>query len=103
MLAVGSVAEIQRGETGMHTRTWVRVRVLGGAGGLTNWLAERRNDVPDLRTTANWPPLLMMARAGRTPICSAKWYRPGSGVAAFGSQTKSLEEVFMQVTEGLVQ
>jgi hypothetical protein len=24
-------------------------------------------------------------------------------VAAFGSQTKSLEEVFMQVTEGLVQ
>ena len=24
-------------------------------------------------------------------------------IAAFGSQTKSLEEVFMQVTEGIVQ
>src|SRR5690606_35153946 len=40
MLAVGSVREIQHGQAG-KAHQWVRVRVLGGAEGLANWLKQR--------------------------------------------------------------
>jgi ABC-2 type transport system ATP-binding protein len=102
MLAVGSVQDIQRGKTGVHVRTWVRVRVLGGAAGLVAWLAER-TDVHELQHDGE---IASFAHDGQEQahvdllreMVLAKF-----PVAAFGSQTKSLEEVFMQVTEGLVQ
>jgi ABC-2 type transport system ATP-binding protein len=102
MLAVGSVQEIQRGKTGVQVRTWVRVRVLGGAAGLVAWLAER-TDVHELQHDGE---IASFAHDGQEQahvdllreMVLAKF-----PVAAFGSQTKSLEEVFMQVTEGLVQ
>jgi ABC-2 type transport system ATP-binding protein len=102
MLAVGSVAEIQRGKAGMHTRTWVRVRVIGGAGGLTNWLAER-NDVHELQHDGE---IASFAHDGQEQAHAdllREMVLAGFQIAAFGSQTKSLEEVFMQVTEGHVQ
>jgi hypothetical protein len=78
------------------------VRVLGGAAGLVAWLAER-TDVHELQHDGE---IASFAHDGQEQahvdllreMVLAKF-----PVAAFGSQTKSLEEVFMQVTEGLVQ
>jgi ABC-2 type transport system ATP-binding protein len=102
MLAVGSVHDIQRGRTGLHTRTWVRVRVLGGAQSLINWLAER-TDVHELTHDADHVTFAHdgdeQAHADLLKAMVLADFR----IAAFGSQTKSLEEVFMQVTEGIVQ
>ncbi|MEX2142579.1 MAG: ABC transporter ATP-binding protein [Pirellulales bacterium] len=102
MLAVGSVHDIQRGRSGVQTRTWVRVRVLGGGGGLANWLAER-TDVHELQHDGE---LVSFAHHGQEQAHAdllREMVLAGFPIAAFGSQTKSLEEVFMQVTEGLVQ
>ena len=102
MLAVGSVQDIQRGRSGVQTRTWVRVRVLRGAAGLANWLAER-TDVHELQHDGE---LVSFAHDGQEQDHAdllREMVLAGFPIAAFGSQTKSLEEVFMQVTEGLVQ
>ncbi len=98
MLAVGSVAEIQRGKKRM---AWVRVRVLGGAANLVNWLTER-GDVTDLSTDGE---LATFSHAGDEQSEAEllrEMIQAGFRVAAFGGQQRTLEDVFMQVTEGLV-
>jgi ABC-2 type transport system ATP-binding protein len=102
MLAVGSVQDIQRGRSGVQARTWVRVRVLGGAGSLANWLAER-TDVHELQHDGELASFAHHGEAQAHADLLREMVLAGFPVAAFGSQTKSLEEVFMQVTEGLVQ
>ena len=99
MLAVGSVEEIQRGKTGVQVRTWVRVRVLGGAAAWPpGWPSAPT--CTNCSTTASWPASRTTADEQAARRSAARNGAGGFSVAAFGSQTKSLEEVFMQVTEG---
>jgi ABC-2 type transport system ATP-binding protein len=99
MLAVGSVEEIHKGQ---QRQAWVRARVLGGAAGLAQWLAGR-GDVREIQTDAE---LITFAHAGDEQSevdLLRQMIETGFRVAAFGSHQKTLEDVFMQVTAGLVQ
>ncbi len=98
MLAVGSVQEIQKGQ---QRHTWVRVRVLGGATGLANWLAER-GDVQQLSTDGELASFSHTGDEQSEADLLRDMVQAGFRVAAFGGQQRSLEDVFMQVTEGLV-
>ena len=101
LLAVGNVAEIQRSSAALQT-TPIQARVLGGAGAVAGWLAGRQ-DVQEIRTDGE---LAMFEHCGDREA-EAQLLRElieaGFRVVAFGSQTRSLEEVFMHVTRGHVQ
>ena len=101
MVAVGTVAEIQRKAQLPH-QSWVQMRVLGGADGLGSWLTAR-GDVQELKIEGD---ILTFAHEG-DENSEAELLREmiaaGFRVAAFGSRQRSLEDVFMQVTAGLVQ
>jgi ABC-2 type transport system ATP-binding protein len=98
MLAVGSVADIQKGQ---QRHTWVRVRVLGGAAGLAAWLANR-GDVENLSTDGDVAGFSHTGDEQSEADLLKEMIQAGFRVAAFGSQQRSLEDVFMQVTAGLV-
>lgn len=99
MLAVGSVAEIHS----LHrTHSEVRVRVLGGAEGLANWLAAN-SQVEQVRVDGEH---LVFAHQGdeQTEVQLLRSIvAAGFPIAAFGGTRKSLEDVFLQVTRGAVQ
>ena len=101
LLAVGSVDEIQRGQQTRHT-TRMQVRLLDDAASLANWLTER-NGVAELQTDGNTIAFTHEADAVAEAALLRAMIESGFRVVAFGSQTKTLEEVFMQVTEGHVQ
>jgi ABC-2 type transport system ATP-binding protein len=98
MLAVGRVQEIQKGQ---QRHTWVRVRVLGGAEGLAHWLNER-GDVQQLSTDGELASFSHTGDEQSEADLLRNMVEAGFRVSAFGSQQRSLEDVFMQVTEGLV-
>jgi ABC-2 type transport system ATP-binding protein len=99
LLAVGSVAEIS---ARVEVQSSVHVRVLADAQRLRGWLAAR-DDVAELEieddlTTFNF--------AGDRPAEAAllrAMIESGFSVVEFGAKHKSLEDVFLQVTEGRVQ
>lgn len=101
LLAVGNVADIQRSSAALQT-TPMQTRVLGGADSLAPWLAARQ-DIQEIRTEGE---LAMFEHCGDREA-EARLLRDmieaGFPVVAFGSQTRSLEEVFMHVTRGHVQ
>ena len=99
MLAVGSVAEIQQGK---KRQSWVRVRVLGGAAPLAAWLGSR-SDIEDLQTDGETANFSHAGDEQSEAELLREMVQAGFRVVAFGSQVKSLEDVFMQVTAGLVQ
>lgn len=99
LLAVGTVEEIQRGR---QQRRSVKARVLGGAAPLAEWLANRddsHNPTVDGENVvfSHDGDIQSDAELLREMIIA------GFAVAQFGSRDQSLEDVFMQVTEGLVQ
>ena len=99
LLAVGSVAEISAGAQSWST---VRVRVLSDGQLLTNWLA-RREDLSDLTTDGE---LVQFNHAGDRESEAALLrtiIEAGFAVIEFGVHHKSLEDVFLHVTEGRVQ
>jgi ABC-2 type transport system ATP-binding protein len=99
LLAVGSVAEIQRQQTPHRA---VRVRVLGGAGPLAVWLGQR----PDVNEIKLDNDLVRFTHAGQQESEVAllrEVVLAGFAVAEFGSHSQSLEDVFMAVTRGAVQ
>ena len=100
LLAVGSVHDIQH--SGQQRRSTVRVRVLGGADGLANWLSAR-GDVDEIQIDGEHAYFSHEGDGQSEADLLKELINAGFSVAAFGSQKKSLEEVFMQVTEGLVQ
>jgi ABC-2 type transport system ATP-binding protein len=100
LLAVGSVHDIQH--SGQQRRSTVRVRVLGGADGLANWLSAR-GDVDEIQIDGEHAYFSHEGDEQSEADLLKELINAGFCVAAFGSQKKSLEEVFMQVTEGLVQ
>jgi ABC-2 type transport system ATP-binding protein len=100
LLAVGSVQEIRRQARQPHNA--IQVRLLGSAAALSDWLT-RQPQVSQLQVNGDSAKFL---HAG-TPEAEADLLRAmieaGFRVVAFGSQQQTLEDVFMQVTEGLVQ
>ena len=99
LLAVGTVDEIQRGQQPQRT---IQLTVLGGATGLGNWLTER-NDVHQVDINGNIARFVHDGTIETDADLLREIVQAGFRVASFGSQAKTLEDVFMQVTEGLVQ
>jgi ABC-2 type transport system ATP-binding protein len=99
LLAVGSVAEIS---AGVQARGMVRVRVLRDAERLQGWLASR-DDIFDVKLEGD---LANFTHAGSRES-EAELLRAiveaGFAVVEFGARHKSLEDVFLHVTEGRVQ
>ncbi len=99
LLATGSVADIQRGHQNQND---VKVRILGGGQELVKWLRER-SDVANIVLDGE---LVRFSHEGQRAD-EARLLREivlaGFEVAEFGSHPKSLEDVFMQVTQGVVQ
>ena len=99
MLAVGSVAEIQRAQK-RHAE--VQVRVLGGAAPLGQWL-EARGDVREIRIDGESALFTHDGDEQSEADLLRELIAAGFRVAAFGSRATTLEDVFMQVTAGKVQ
>ena len=99
MLAVGTVAEIQRGQ---RRHAQVQARVLGGADGLGQWLSAH-GDVRDIHIDGESVLFNHDGDEQSEADLLRKIVAANFRVAAFGSRTSSLEDVFMQVTAGKVQ
>jgi ABC-2 type transport system ATP-binding protein len=99
LLAVGSVEQIQKGQ---QRQSWVRVRILGGAASLGQWLAAR-GDVHEMQIDGEQAVFAHDGDEQSEADLLRDMVQAGFRVAAFGSRQKSLEDVFMQVTAGLVQ
>ena len=99
ILAVGSVAEIS---ARVQTRSAVRVRLLHDRERLHNWLSAR-DDIADVQTENE---LFTFTHAGNSESEAAllkEMIEAGFAVIEFGARHKSLEDVFLHVTEGRVQ
>jgi ABC-2 type transport system ATP-binding protein len=99
LLAVGSVAEVSARTQEQST---VRVRVLRDSERLSGWLTAR-GDVSELRVEGD---LAMFSHSGDRETEAAllrAMVEAGFPVVEFGAKHKSLEDVFLHVTEGRVQ
>lgn len=101
LLAVGSVAEIQRGQQ-VHHVSRVQVRLLDAAAALAHWLAQQPG-VSELRVEGCAAAFQHDGDGEAEAALLRAMVESGFRVVAFGSQTRSLEDVFMQVTKGHVQ
>lgn len=99
LLALGTVAEIQRQQTPHRS---VNVRILGGAAELAVWLGQR----PDVSAIQLEGEQIRFTHAG-TEVSEASLLREivlaNFSVSQFASHSQSLEDVFMAVTRGAVQ
>ncbi|MFH1921585.1 MAG: ABC transporter ATP-binding protein [Planctomycetota bacterium] len=100
LVAVGSVDEIQ--EQGQTAQSLVEVRLLDGTTTLPNWLAER-SGVSHVRQDGQLVRFLHAGQVEAEADLLKAMIEAGFRVVSFGSRNKSLEDVFMQVTKGLVQ
>jgi ABC-2 type transport system ATP-binding protein len=99
ILAVGSVADIS---SGVQSRSTVRVRVLHDSEQLLGWL-KRREDIADVQVDSE---LFTFTHAGDRQSEAAllrEMVQAEFAVIEFGVRHKSLEDVFLDVTEGRVQ
>ncbi len=99
LVATGSVSEIS---SRMKDRARVRIRVLHDAGPLRDWLAPR-DDVDEIHAEGK---LVAFSHVGDRESEAALLrgiVEAGFDVVEFGAQHKSLEDIFLQVTEGRVQ
>jgi ABC-2 type transport system ATP-binding protein len=99
LLAVGTVDEIQRGAQPQRT---IQLTVLGGAAALGDWLGVR-GDVHQIDIHGQIARFVHDGTIDTDADLLREIIGAGFRVASFGSQAKTLEDVFMQVTEGLVQ
>jgi ABC-2 type transport system ATP-binding protein len=104
MLAVGTVDQILNNHTqaGDQRRSWLRVRVLGGAASLAKWL-EQRPEVSNLQINDELAAFEFLGEEADEVQLLKAMVLAEIPVQSFGSQNKSLEEVFMQVTRGRIQ
>ena len=107
LLAVGTVDEIQHGgardaDGNVVIEKTVKLRVLERAGDLCVWL-EARDDISKVIVDGEW----IMFSHWHDQHWEADLLKAivdaNFRLAAFGGQEKSLEDVFLQVTEGRVQ
>ncbi len=99
LLAVGTVDEIHRTR---HAQRGVHMRVLGGAEPVRAHLAHR-DDIHELHIVGETAEFLHDGTQEAEAEMLRQLVTAGVQVVAFGSRARSLEDVFMQVTEGLVQ
>ena len=100
LIAVGSVDEIQSGLR--QERNLVAVRVLGGVGGLSEWL-ENRPGISQIQVDGGVVRFVLAGDESAEADTLREMIHDGFRVVAFGAQQSTLEDVFMQVTKGLVQ
>jgi len=100
LVAVGSVEEIQR--QGQTPQNVVEVRLLDGTTSLADWLGERAG-VSRIQQDGQVVRFFHAGQLEAEADLLKAMIDAGFRVAAFGSRRKSLEDVFMQVTKGLVQ
>lgn len=99
LLAVGTVDEISN-QT--ETRSEVRLRVLDDPDGVMNYL-RAREDVSDIAFRNGQVILTHSGGPAEQASLLRQIVDSGFQVVEFASKTKSLEDVFMHVTEGRVQ
>jgi ABC-2 type transport system ATP-binding protein len=99
LLAVGSVAEISAQAQVLST---VRVRVLDDVERLRTWLAAR-DDVSELRIDGTLAVFNYSGDRAAEAALLREMVNDGFQVVEFGAKHKSLEDVFLHVTEGRVQ
>jgi ABC-2 type transport system ATP-binding protein len=99
LLAVGSVAEIS---AGVQTRSTVRVRVLRDGEQLRAWLAGR-GDIEALRLDGDLATFSHPGDRESEAALLRAMVEAGFAIVEFGAKHKSLEDVFLHVTEGRVQ
>jgi ABC-2 type transport system ATP-binding protein len=99
LLAVGTVDEIS---AQTHTRSDVRLRVLRDAEQLINYL-QARTDVSEVSARNGHVLLTHDGGPEEQAALLRQLVDSGFPVVEFASRTKSLEDVFMHVTEGRVQ
>jgi ABC-2 type transport system ATP-binding protein len=80
----------------------VQACVLGGASALGGWLAAR-NDIHSIDLDGELARFIHEGDVNSEADLLREMISAGFRIAAFGSREKSLEDVFMQVTEGRVQ
>lgn len=98
LLALGTVDEIQ----GQCTTSDVEVRVLGRDDELVVWLRERP-EVTEVRSDAGRHRFSSGGGLDEQADLLAEMVSAGFRVVSFGSETRSLEDVFMNVTRGRLQ
>jgi ABC-2 type transport system ATP-binding protein len=99
LLAVGSVAEIS---SRVQVQSTVRVRVLRDADRLQHWLSVR-DDITELRLEADLAVFSLSGDREAEAALLREIVNSGFAVVEFGAKHKSLEDVFLHVTEGRVQ
>jgi ABC-2 type transport system ATP-binding protein len=99
LLAVGTVDEIS---ANVETRSEVRLRVLRDSEGLLNYL-HAREDVSEIAARNGQVSLTHSGGPEEQAALLRQLIDAGFAVVEFASKTKSLEDVFMHVTEGRVQ
>ena len=101
LLAVGTVEEIQR--QGRQPHNCVEVRLLDGTAALAEWLGRAGPASSACRPTATASRFLHAGDAEAEAALLRAMIEAGFRVVAFGTQRQTLEDVFMQITQGLVQ
>jgi ABC-2 type transport system ATP-binding protein len=99
LVAVGSVAEIS---AGVQLQSIVHVRVLEGGERLKHWLATR-DHVSELRIDGTLAIFNYAGDRAAEATLLREMVESGLPVVEFGAKHKSLEDVFLHVTEGRVQ
>ena len=99
LVAVGSVAEIS---AGVHVQSTVRVRVLQDAERLQSWLTAR-DDIAAVRMDGELAVFSFSGDRAAEATLLREMVEARFPVVEFGVKHKSLEDVFLQVTEGRVQ
>jgi ABC-2 type transport system ATP-binding protein len=99
LLAVGSVAEIQRQQTPHRS---VRIRVLGGAGPLAVWLGLRA-DISEVKFDGEQVRFIHSGDAATEAALLREIILANFSLAEFTPHNQSLEDVFLSVTRGAVQ
>jgi ABC-2 type transport system ATP-binding protein len=99
LLAVGSVAEIS---AGVQTRGTVRVRVISDITRLQGWLTTR-DDIFDVEVEGDAATFTHAGDRQSEAELLRAIIEAGFAVIEFGARHKSLEDVFLHVTEGRVQ
>jgi ABC-2 type transport system ATP-binding protein len=100
LLAVGSVDEISASSREM--RSEVRLRTLNDVARLLAWL-RARGDVDDVADRAGQVVFTHAGGQAEQADLLRELVIAGFSIIEFGSKTKSLEDVFLHVTEGRVQ
>ena len=100
LIAVGTVDEIQG--RGRRPHNVVEVAVLDGLDAVGNWLG-RRAGVSAIRLDGQTVRFLHEGDAEAEADLLRAMIESGFRVSAFGARRQTLEDVFMQVTQGLVQ